>query len=353
MTGRSISVLPDSYLLLAPLSNTLDALTFLSRDRAFALLVTWVLVLALTGVLRRGSVRQRVGRGVLGALLPILLVVAAVLLPRPVPRLVTAQSGTSVRDFHAHSEASHDGRRGWSLRRVAAWHRRQGFQRIFITDHNKTFEGSNDAAIRLLPGAEFSVYGQHIVVLGAVTPFDLAQCCRDTRGMARLFADLHAQGAIAIATLPEYSRNHRDVTDLVAGIDGFEILNCSPKALAFPTADREAVIDLARRHDLLVTGASDSHGWGQVTCVWNLTIAGTRRFASNRVVGRPLALHQSDLPAVAAAWSQFWMMFRSISWPERISWLTWIVLISIWRELRLRKRQSGGLGIAELPAASP
>ena len=345
--GDAVLARPAGYLLLAPLSNTLDAMTFLSLDRALAFLVTWVLVLAVLGAIRRGTAWRRVVRAVLWALVPVVLAVAAVLMPRPVPRLAAAQPGASVLDFHAHTEASHDGRRGWSLERVAAWHARQGFQGAYITDHNRPFAGSNEAAIRLLPGAEFSVYRQHVVVLGAVAPFDLAPYSRDTPGMVELFAELHRQGAFAIASLPEYWRNHRADLDqfVAAGVDGFEILNCSPKALAFPSADRDDVIALARRHDLLVTGASDTHGWGRVTCVWNLTIAGTHGFASNHVVGRPLALQQGDLPTIDAAWSQLWLMFRTISWPERISWLTWIVLISIWRGPPRRKGRWPGFGI--------
>ncbi|HJQ66251.1 MAG TPA: hypothetical protein VJ816_07740 [Gemmatimonadales bacterium] len=345
--GDADLVRPTSYVLLAPLSNTLDALTFLSLDRALAFLVTWVIALAVLGALRSGSGRRRVVRAILWALIPVVFAVAAVLLPRPVPRLVTPESGVSVLDFHAHTEASHDGRHGWSLARVAAWHAHQGFQAAYITDHNKPFAGSNDAAIPLLPGAEFSVYRQHVVALGDVTPFDLAPYSRDTPGMVGLFAALHSQGALAIASLPEYWRNHSDdlVQFVTAGLDGFEILNCAPKALAFPSGDRETVIELARRHDLLVTGASDNHGWGQVTCVWNLSIAGGHGFASNHVVGRLLALQQGDLPAISAGWSQLWLMFRTISWPERISWLTWIVLISIWRGLPRRKGQRTGIGI--------
>jgi hypothetical protein len=61
--GNANLVNPAFYLLLAPLSNILDALTFLSLDRAKALLVTWVVVLALVGALRSGSPRRRGGGG--------------------------------------------------------------------------------------------------------------------------------------------------------------------------------------------------------------------------------------------------------------------------------------------------
>ena len=73
--------------------------------------------------------------------------------------------------------------------------------------------GSNDAVIPLLPGAEWSVYRQHIVQLGTTPLIDLTPYSHDTPGMVGLFAALHAQGAIAIASLPEYWRNHWDDLD--------------------------------------------------------------------------------------------------------------------------------------------
>src|SRR2546427_12912469 len=87
------------YTLLAPVSNVLDALTLLSGERAIAFLVTWVVALALCGLLRRGSVRRRLVAAVLAPLAVILLGVAAVLLPRPGPRLVAADSPLTVLDY--------------------------------------------------------------------------------------------------------------------------------------------------------------------------------------------------------------------------------------------------------------
>jgi hypothetical protein len=200
--------------------------------------------------------------------------------------------------------------------------------------------------IPLLPGVEWSVYRQHIVTLGATPPLDLAPYSRDTPGMLTLFAALHAQGALAIASLPEYWANHREDLEqfVAAGVDGFEIVNCSPKGLAFPAAARRDVIDLAQRHDRFVTGASDNHGWGKVTCVWNLSRQGTHGFADNHVVARPLALLQGDGDPKLAGVTQLWLMLRTLSWPERISWLTWITLIAVYR-LPRRKGQRRGLGV--------
>lgn len=226
-------VRPTLYTLLAPMSNALDALTFLTVDRAKAFLIVWLLALAVWGLLRRGSLRRRFVAATLGPLAVVLLGVAAVLLPRPVPRLVAADSTLTVIDYHAHTAASHDGRRGWTLADLAQWHAAQGFEASYVTDHNVVFDRPVDAPIRLLPGVEWSVASQHVVALGAVTPVDRAAFSRDTRAMLGLFAELHRQGAIGIASLPEYWRNHWGDLDafVKAGVDGFEIVSCAPKEI--------------------------------------------------------------------------------------------------------------------------
>jgi hypothetical protein len=345
--GDAQLVRPVAYVALAPLSNTLDALTFLSLDRARALLATWIAVLVLIGVLRRGTRWRRIGRATLGVVTFLGLAVAAVLLPRPVPRLLPGWGDVTVLDFHAHTGASHDGRPGWTVERLADWHAAQGFQASYVTDHNIPFTGSGQTAIPVLPGVEWSVYRQHIVALGTTEPLDLTPFSHNTPGMLGLFGALHARGDLGIASLPEYWRNHWTDLDrfVAAGVDGFEIVNCAPKALAFPSVDRRTIIDLAQRHDLLVIGASDNHGWGRVTCVWNLSHEESHGFRDNSVVARPIALLQGDAPAWAAGATQPWLMLRGLSWPERISWLTWILVITLYRAQPRRRGQAGGIGI--------
>lgn len=340
-------VRPMLYTVLAPVSNVLDALTFLSLERAWALLIGWAVALAAWGALRRGGWRRRVGRALAGLLLLVAAGGAAVVLPRPIPRLVTGDSSATVIDYHAHTEASHDGRRGWTAERLAAWHAAQGFQASYVTDHNKVFTGRVEEPIRLLPGVEWSVYRQHIVALGAVAAIDRGPYNRDTRSMLALFAALHRQGALGIASLPEYWRNHwSNLDDFVAdSVDGFEIMNCAPKAIGFPTSLRDRVLRLAAQHDLLVVGASDNHGWGQVTCVWNLSSPSAHGYATNHVVARPIAVVQGDWQAWTAAFTQPWLMLRSLSWSERSSWITWILVILIYRAVPRRQGDPGGIGI--------
>ena len=338
---------PLAYVVAAPFSDVLDALTFLSLDRARALLAAWVVGLAAFGALRPGPPRQRVARALLGPIALLALGGAAATLPRSVPRLVTTDSALTVIDYHAHTSASHDGRRGWTALDLARWHAAQGFEASYVTDHNVLFDQRVQQPIPLLPGVEWSVAGQHVVALADTLPIDRGRFDRDTRSLLALFGELHRHGALSIASLPEYWRAHWDDVDefVAAGLDGFEIVNCAPKALAFPDARRRQVLALAAAHDLLVVGASDNHGWGKVTCVWNLVVSGVRGYRSNQVVARPLALAQGEWLPWTAAYTQPWLMFRSLSWSERCSWITWILVVFIYRAVPRRAGDAGGLGI--------
>ena len=95
----------------------------------------------------------------------------------------------------------------------------------------------------------------------------------------------------------------------------------------------------------MVVGASDNHGWGRVTCVWNVSQPGAQGFHTNRVFARPLALVQGDWQPWTAPVTQPWFLLRSLSWSERASWLTWVLVILFYRALPRREGQSAGLGI--------
>ncbi|HET7790900.1 MAG TPA: hypothetical protein VFK78_08905 [Gemmatimonadales bacterium] len=343
--GDGALVRPLLYVFLAPLSDVLDALTFLSVERAEALLLTWSVVLALWWGLRSRGWR-RIAGAVAGPVVVVAFAAATVALPRPVPRLTVSDSSLAVVDYHAHTQASHDGRKGWTASDLAQWHARQGFTGSYVTDHNSIFMGGVPGTFNLLQGVEWSVFDQHVIALGPVQPIDRSQFDHSTAAMLRIFAELHRQGAVGIASLPEYWRNHFDELDqfIGAGVDGFEIVTCAPKALGFPAGARHDVLELAQRHDLLVIGASDNHGWGAVTCVWNVTSPGPKGFRTNHVLARPLALLQ-DGPAESAGVTQFWFMLRGLSWAERASWLTWILVIAIYLGLPRRRGQRAGVGI--------
>src|SRR5207302_2979313 len=70
-------VRPAVYTVLAPLSDVLDALTFLSLGRAWWFLLTWIVALTVWGLRRAGTPRQRVLRATLGPLGVVVLGLAA------------------------------------------------------------------------------------------------------------------------------------------------------------------------------------------------------------------------------------------------------------------------------------
>lgn len=346
--GEADLVRPFLYLALAPVSNLLDALTFFSLERALVFVVCWAAVLAAWAALATAGRRwwRRVLAGVGGAGFVLLVGAAAALAPRPVPRL-TARGAVTVLDYHAHTSASHDGRGGFGPAQLAQWHALQGFGASYVTDHNTLFTLPVETAIPLLPAVEWSVHRQHVVALGPVREIERSLYSGTTARLLGLFGELHRQGGLGLASLPEYWDNHREDLELfvASGVDGFEIVNCSPKGLRFPSTARRSVIELAAPANLLVVGASDTHGWGRVTCVWNLSRPGAEGFRANQVLARPIALAQGDAAAWSAPVSQLWLMLRGLEWDERIAWLTWIAVITIYRAVPRRSGKRAGLGI--------
>jgi hypothetical protein len=163
-------------------------------------------------------------------------------------------------------------------------------------------------------------------------------------------------GALSLASLPEYRRNHWSRLDLLtrAGLDGFEIVNASPKANEITQAERDSVVALARLHNRFVVGVSDSHGWGATSMVWNL-VRGPADSRAENVCATVLNRLREGFPAVRIierhrlrpdAWWPMWLTpvgvvweaWRSMGWTLAGSWLVWI-----WASaLILRPRRSKG-----------
>ena len=88
----------------------------------------------------RDARREVIGAAILlGAI--VVTYAAAAFLPRPMARSTVSDETVLAVDFHAHTEASHDGRTGWTDDDVRAWHRDAGFDVAYITDH-RSFEGA-------------------------------------------------------------------------------------------------------------------------------------------------------------------------------------------------------------------
>ena len=284
---------------------------------------------------------------------------AGLLWHRPMMALAGAPPSLIVTDLHSHTNVSHDVRntlmRGYDAAANLRWHRRAGFDAVFITDHN-TVEGLGPPTRHPVrcPGIEISAWKAHIVLLGESLPIDRSLYNGSLGELLALLQASHSSyGALSLLSLPEYDRNHWQRLDtlVAAGADGFEIVNASPKAAEFSLAHRDSVVALAWRANRFVAGVSDSHGWGATSLAWNLIAApGWRNsadpcslildrlrtgFASNQIVERHHLRRASLWPLWLTPVGVTWEMWRSMGAPLLFSWLLWIWVVWTLQRTRL------------------
>lgn len=366
-------VTPWLYFALAPAFTLWDGLSMLSMSRLQGFL-TGLAVLYLiwraVGIARRRGTGS--GRTPLGSILAesLTLVISLALLlaflaagalwHRPMLSLAGTDPDDAVVDFHSHTKASHDVQntwmRGFDAEANRRWHARAGFDAAFITDHN-TVEPLGEGKPVLCPGIEVSAWRAHIVLLGDSLPVDRSRYNSSLDALlALLGASDSAYGALSVASLPEYRRSHWDHLDrlVAAGLDGFEIVNASPKANELRQAERDTVIALARSRNRFVVGASDSHGWGSTSMVWNLVrvprlivkgdlcAAVIRRlhegFPAVQVIERHRLRPDSWWPGWLTPLGVVWETWRSMGWGLSVAWLVWVWGIAA----LLRRRTSAG-----------
>ena len=373
---------PVLYLIFAPVFSLWDGISMLSMSRLKGFLIGLVLLyVAWRGVhagfsrariespVRRGLWLRELGILALSSALLVAFLVVGALWHRPMRSLAGVAPGELVVDFHSHTNVSHDVRntlmRGFDREANRRWHGRAGFDAAFITDHNvasresRVTSGESGVGSRgseagcatiLCPGIEVSAWRAHVVLLGDTLPVDQRRYNGSLDALLTLLqVSDTSYGALSVASLPEYRRNHwgRLDTLVAAGVDGFEVVNAAPKANEFTRAERDSVIALARASNRFVVGVSDSHGWGATSMVWNL-VRGPGEGSARQVCDGLLRELKTGFPAVQIierhrlrpddwwpAWltplGMVWETWRSMGWPLTISWLAWIWL---WPALR-------------------
>jgi hypothetical protein len=362
--------LPPLYLLAAPLFDLWDGVSMLSMRRLTAFLIGLLLLFVLWRVLgaliRRGT---RVGRELLllvtGFAALAAFIAGGLLWHRPMAALAGTSADQAIVDFHTHTNRSHDvggtAMRGYDVAANLRWHRRAGVDATFITDHNTVGAPARGDGLPLAcPGIEVSAWRAHIVLLGDTMPVDRGRYNQDLAGLLDLLRSSEKEyGALSVASIPEYVRNHWERLDtlVAAGLDGFEIVNAAPKANEITRAERDTVIALARRTNRFVVGVSDSHGWGATSMVWDLVdLPGWRRapaevctgilrrlgegFGSTRIVERHRLRPDSAWPMLLTPLGVLWETWRSIGWGETLAWVGWIWAVPGLLRLRRRPRRA-------------
>jgi hypothetical protein len=282
---------PKIYLFFSPFLQFADHFTVLSIRQHIAffafLNAAWFLFRAFGGRKKRTPVHRVLREA--GLWLAFVLVYASaaaavILIPRPMARIALSDPDRLAVDFHSHTSYSWDARKSFTPEQNMRWHSRAGFDAAFITDHNRVdgateawelfLEGEPPRSMIPLRGEEVSLHQSHWALLGNETlvpngPYDRGlDGIRDFLTMVK-----QSPGLVAVASLPEYWLYHwENGLEQFAGwgASGFEIVNSAPQALEFTPAQRRRVAEFCRERNLIVTGITDSHGWGSTAYVWNI-----------------------------------------------------------------------------------
>jgi hypothetical protein len=363
------------YTILGPVSSMFDAMTLFSKEQIFWFTGWAIALYAAARILRRrpvGAVREAVYAVV--AFIALMAVYGlAVIMPRPMAKLVKTRTDVIAVDFHAHTSYSHDGRKGWSARDVQDWHTASGYDVAYITDH-RSFEGVRegirlDSAIvgqepktTILPGLEVFFHGEHVNILNAGTRYrglttpDLVSINDTALAYASIIPNVEP---VLIETIPgnlDMIIPHSGPSS--AGVRAIELVVGAPRGITQAKRDHDRIVRIADSLNLALVAGSNNHGWGKTAPGWTLLrIPGVWRTYSPdslanliddiiRQSGRrgtlvverttasagPITLALA-LPAVV------WTVTRTLSGGERVAWLfwIWIPVISAWL---IRRRQS-------------
>lgn len=366
VTGAHL-VRPPLYVAIAPLSDTLDAMSLLSVPQLIALTVSLIIAFAAWRRLRlRGAKADRWCEFCLALrafLLYVLIVIFAAVLPRPMAALRMDDENLVIFDIHSHTNYSHDARATFTVEQNRAWHRDAGFDVAYITDH-RCLDGAAEGergnpkvagdGTLLLSGIELPPDQMHIIELeppDAAVPDDLLEtwCVRAKAGRAL------AIPPVRIQTIPE-NLNHMPVAP-AGGLGAIELLDGAPRGIAQAQRDRRTLLTLSAMQRLALVAGSNNHGWGRTAVAWNvmhihqwrrqppdsvgaqieMRIRAERAQAVQVIERRtpdgasPLGLALT-LPAVVAN------VMRTMSAPERASWIAWTWALALVTVVARRRR---------------
>jgi predicted metal-dependent phosphoesterase TrpH len=276
------------------------------------------------------------------------LLALIVFIPLPNNTIVNHNPAGILVNTHAHTIYSHDGL--ISQGGLWRWHKRNGFDAFFITDHNnhdKTLEFVQKQREGVLPpdplvmcGEEFSG-SNHLSLLGLQRKFS-------TRGYADSTAvdSVRSNGGAVIVNhwFDDEKMSLAYYREL--GVDGFEIENTASDKLY----DRDLytqIKDFCTVNGLVMNGGVDFHGYGNVCSLWNAfdipdwdqmdqhgKEAAILEVLKLRDQSRLQVLKYRDRPYYGN--DHLWISpirtlfyyFRTLRWTQMLSWAIWLFVIT-------------------------
>ncbi len=299
--------------------------------------------------------------------------VVLIFIPLPNNTIVNNSRDWVLVTTHSHTEWSHDGL--ISQERLWKWHKRNGFDAFFITDHNnhghtlafKKSQRNGDfpMAPLVMCGEEFSGTG-HLSLLGLQYDFETGSLS-DTA----VVDTVHRQGGAVIVN-HWFDGKHRPLEHYRnIGADGFEIENAGSER----TYDRKIyrkIKDFAQQNNLILNGGLDFHGYGNACSLWNaFYIPGWHEMSPDtkesailniirsREQDRLSVLLYRDRPFYERRnlffrpLITFVNYFRTLNLWQVLSWALWlIVFVMIKRQFSHKKISGGHPGRHGFPAIS-
>lgn len=198
------------------------------------------------------------------------LFIIIVFIPLPNNTIVNYSSNSVLVTTHSHTEYSHDGL--ISQQGLWEWHKRNGFDAFFITDHNnhnRTLEfveaqRNNEFPIKplIMCGEEFSG-SNHLSLLGLKRKFST----RDYTDSTVIDSVRANNGAVIVNHWFDGKHKSLDYYKKL-GVDGFEIENSATERVYDRNLYSE-IKEYCESNNLIMNGGVDFHGYGNACSIWN------------------------------------------------------------------------------------
>jgi hypothetical protein len=297
---------------------------------------------------RRFIARQSVN---IPIVLGLLFAVFAVMIFIPLPGniIINNKSNAVLVNTHSHTEFSHDGL--ISQEGLWKWHKRNGFDAFFITDHNnhsKTLEFVRAQRNGQVPGDPLVMGGEefsgtnHLSLLGLRHEFK-------TKGFSDSLAVQHTRADSGAVLVNHWFDGERKSLEYYKnlGVDGFEIENTATDKRYDRKVYRK-IKDFCTSNGLIMNGGLDFHGYGSACSMWNaFDIPGwknldpsSREAAILNIIrtrdqGRMKVLLYNDRPYYSGKQLFFRPFisivnyFRTLNILQVVSWMVWILIFSL------------------------
>lgn len=250
---------------------------------------------------------------------------------------------------HAHTEFSHDGLT--SQENMWKWHKRNGFDAFFITDHanhQKSLEFANKQRERAFPMTPLVMVGQeysgsnHMSLLGLNGKFD-------TKGMSdqKVIDTVHHYGGAVIVNHWFDGKGKEKELYAKMGADGFEIENAG-KDLYYDRNLFNELKSYCQENGLSMIGGLDFHGYGKMCSMYNaLTIPNWEQLKPREKEQQILEIlkkgNQEKIQVLIYKDRPFYEKknlgirpfltlinyFRTLNLNQVFSWALWLVLIQL------------------------